>query len=169
MNPNNECIIYISKPAFGLVKRFKCYRFNRFHKNISHNQRFCSLIKSSSTLKENHKNLVPKDSNPHRLYGLPKKNKDNLKSDRFSNVFISEILFQNTKEIYRKDFSHVLNSSHNVSLVSNLAVSSDDVLVGSDVTSLFMNVHFSDSVTILKELLAHDSQSFDLDDVMFFL
>ncbi|XP_042202463.1 uncharacterized protein LOC121852562 [Callorhinchus milii] len=126
-----------------------------------------SIITSSTSLIEPSKrpSLKPSAARPPRLYGLPKIHKEGtplrpivsmINSPTYKLArFLSDTLLPFTG----KTSSAVLNSTQLVSMVKDMVLSPDDILVSFDVVSLFTKVPVPDTLTIIEDLVQHGLNS----------
>lgn len=127
-----------------------------------------SLIKSSDIPPETQKRLIPKESKPPRMYGLPKVHKPGVPLRPIVSTIdsptyhLSRYLANILKEYTGNSTSHIRNSSHFIELISTIHIDPDDILVSFDVTSLFTKVPINDSVNIIAQLLEQDGKSSSL-------
>ncbi|XP_042202209.1 uncharacterized protein LOC121852182, partial [Callorhinchus milii] len=109
--------------------------------------------------------LKPSAARPPRLYGLPKIHKEGtplrpivstINSPTYKLArFLSDTLLPFTG----KTSSAVLNSTQLVSMVKDMVLSPDDILVSFDVVSLFTKVPVPDTLTIIEDLVQHGLNS----------
>lgn len=106
-------------------------------------------------------NLIPQDSNPPRLYGLPKNHKENILFTAIINLIgsptctFATYLTNPARKYTGKTSSHILNSSHLVSLLSNNTLDPGNLLISFEVTYLLPKVPIQDSIAIIQDLLLH--------------
>ncbi|GJQ72018.1 hypothetical protein Trydic_g3120 [Trypoxylus dichotomus] len=106
---------------------------------------------------ETKRRLIPRNSKPHRLYGLPKIHKVNTIDSPTYNL--AKYLARFLKEYTGRTPSHGLNSTHFGELISGINIQPTDLLVSFDVVSLFTKVSIPDSLNIIQQLLEQDNKS----------
>ncbi|XP_061404410.1 uncharacterized protein LOC133340310 isoform X1 [Lethenteron reissneri] len=118
------------------------------------------ITKSTSLIDQiKQSSLKSSTARPPRFYGLPKIHQigtplrpivSTINSPTYKLArFLSETLLPFTG----KSTSAVLNSAHLVSLIKDISLSPDDLLVSFDVVSLFTNVPVLDTIAIIEDLV----------------
>ncbi|XP_062837651.1 uncharacterized protein LOC134299269 [Anolis carolinensis] len=121
-----------------------------------------TLIKNSSINFDIRQQLCKSEALPPRLYGLPKIHKDSIplrpivSAIGSSTYSLAKFLATQLQTHIGLTAHYIKDSTHFIEKISNLNLSTKDILISFDVVSLFTKVPVADTLTLIKQNFPED-------------